>query len=265
MPSAADRPGLPTRRTAVLGAAVLGLTACASGNSSSAGNSASSGTAPASASSAASPSGSATASASASAAAGRNLDTTTPSSPTVLVNKHHPLSPLDWAPTDLVAFGSVQLRREAADAATEMFAAASRAGVVLTAISGYRSHATQVATYQQWVSSYGKDRADVASARPGYSEHQSGLAMDLGGDGSCDLKPCFKDSPAAQWAAAHASEHGFVLRFPWMQQDVTGYWYESWHLRYLGREVAARYRASGARTYEEFVGSEAAPTYRDQS
>ena len=212
----------------------------------------------------AAPSGTASApAASSSPAPGAHLDISSPDSSTVLVHKTHPMEPIDWAPQDLETVGSVQLRADAAAAARRMIEAASRDGVSLTPISGYRSHQTQETTYRQWVSTYGQERADVASARPGYSEHQTGLAVDFGGSGACDLQPCFRDTPAARWLEEHGGEYGFILRFPWQQQETTGYWYESWHLRWIGQEQAQRYRDSGATNYEEFVGAGPAPSYRD--
>lgn len=184
----------------------------------------------------------------------RSPDLTSPDSLTVLVNKTHPLSPETYAPVDLVPFGGVYLRQEAAQAAEEMFAAASAEGIGITTLSGYRSYETQVGTYNSWVATYGQEQADVASARPGYSEHQTGLALDIGTGGACDLQVCFKDTDAARWAAAHAHEYGFVLRYPWWQHETTGYWYESWHFRYVGREEAAAFHSSGAPTLEDFWG-----------
>lgn len=191
---------------------------------------------------------------------GRDLDS--PDSLTVLVNKHRPLSPIDYTPTDLVAFDGVQLRAQAAEAATRMFAVAAAAGAPMTALSGYRSYATQQVTYQGWVAQYGQEQADVASARPGYSEHQTGLALDIGTGGSCDLQVCFKDTPAGLWAAEHAHKFGFVVRYPWWHHETTGYWYESWHLRYIGEDEAELFRQSGFPTLEEFWGAGAAPSYR---
>lgn len=190
---------------------------------------------------------------------GRDLDS--PDSLTVLVNKHRPLSPIDYAPTDLVAFGGVQLRVQAAEATTRMFAAAAAAGAPMTALSGYRSYATQQGTYQGWVAQYGQAQADVASARPGYSEHQTGLALDIGTGGGCDLQVCFKDTPAGMWAAEHAHVYGFVVRYPWWHHETTGYWYESWHLRFIGEAEALLFKDSGFATLEEFWGTGAAPSY----
>lgn len=195
--------------------------------------------------------------------AGSDGDHVSPDSLQVLVNKRNPLSPLDYAPSDLQAFGSVQLRRAAAQAAQQMFEAARQAGLPLIALSGYRSYGEQVGTYQHWVNTYGKEQADVASARPGYSEHQTGLAMDVGTGSSCDLQVCFRETDAAQWLAEHCTRFGFVLRYPWQQHETTGYWFESWHFRFIGKEQAQAYRDAKADSLEDFWGYPAAATYVD--
>lgn len=191
----------------------------------------------------------------------RPADIESASSMTVLVNKHNPLSPLTYAPEDLQPFGSVLLRTEAAEAAHRMFADASAAGAPMVALSGYRSYETQQGTYASWAVQYGTDQADVASARPGYSEHQTGLALDIGTGGACDLQPCFKDTAAALWAAENAHRYGFVVRYPWWHHETTGYWYESWHLRYIGVDEATALKESGFETLEGFWGTGSAPSY----
>ena len=191
----------------------------------------------------------------------RPADIESASSMTVLVNKHNPLSPLTYAPEDLQPFGSVLLRTEAAEAAHRMFADASAAGAPMVALSGYRSYETQQGTYASWAAQYGTDQADVASARPGYSEHQTGLALDIGTGGACDLQPCFKDTAAALWAAENAHRYGFVVRYPWWHHETTGYWYESWHLRYIGVDEATALKESGFETLEGFWGTGSAPSY----
>lgn len=197
------------------------------------------------------------------AATRRPADIESASSMTVLVNKHNPLSPLTYAPDDLQPFGSVLLRAEAAQAAHRMFADASAVGAPMVALSGYRSYETQQGTYASWAAQYGTDQADVASARPGYSEHQTGLALDIGTGGACDLQPCFKDTAAALWAAENAHRYGFVVRYPWWHHETTGYWYESWHLRYIGVDEATALKESGFETLEDFWGTGPAPTYQE--
>jgi D-alanyl-D-alanine carboxypeptidase len=206
----------------------------------------------------------------AAAAPGRKYSLTDPASQWVVVNKHRPLSPADFVPADLtqpavrlaVSGEAALLNSTTAAAAERMFADAAAAGVVLTLASGYRSYATQTATYNSYVDSRGRDEADTASARPGYSEHQTGWSFDIGdGGGVCSFQPCFADQPAAVWAKANAHRFGFVVRYPWMLHTVTGYYYEPWHLRYIGVEAAGDMYSRGIGTLEEYFGLEAAPAY----
>lgn len=186
-----------------------------------------------------------------------------------VVNKRRALLPADYAPTDLrrpdvpAATDNALLRPDTAAAAEEMFSAARDDGVGLVLLSGYRSYADQESTYAYWVGRYGDAAAaDTVSARPGFSEHQTGLALDIGqADGSCTLVLCFRDTPAAQWAAAHAAEFGFILRYPLGFHEITGFSAESWHFRYVGRDISLGMQAAGTRTLEEYLGLPAAPSY----
>ena len=196
---------------------------------------------------------------------------TDPASPWVIVNKHRPLSPATYRPADLVqprvrlatSGEAALLNSTTAAAAERMFAAAAGTGVIMTLASGYRSYATQTATYNSYVASRGQAEADTASARPGYSEHQTGWSFDLGdGSGACSFQPCFAEQPAAVWARNNAHQFGFVVRYPWMLHTVTGYYYEPWHLRYVGVDTATDMNSRGIATLEEYFGLEAAPAYR---
>lgn len=199
--------------------------------------------------------------ASASPAAARPSVESSPESLRCLVNKMRPFGQKDWAPSDLVDFEGQQLRAEAAQAARTMMDAAKAEGVALTVSSAYRSYAVQQQTYQHWVSVNGQKVADQLSARPGYSEHQTGLAIDFSSPEGCRLEECYEDTRAGRWLAKNAQNYGFILRFPKGQQAVTGYLFEPWHYRYLGKDLTARYVASGANTLEEFLGTGAAPDY----
>ena len=199
--------------------------------------------------------------ASASPAAARPSVESSPESLRCLVNKMRPFAQKDWAPSDLVDFEGQQLRAEAAQAARTMMDAAKAEGVTLTVSSAYRSYAVQQQTYQHWVSVNGQKVADQLSARPGCSEHQTGLAIDFSSPEGCRLEECYEDTRAGRWLAKNAQNYGFILRFPKGQQAVTGYLFEPWHYRYLGKDLTARYVASGANTLEEFLGTGAAPDY----
>ncbi|RAX47002.1 D-alanyl-D-alanine carboxypeptidase family protein [Arthrobacter sp. AQ5-06] len=205
-----------------------------------------------------------------SAALPRQSSLTDPASPWLVVNKRRPLSPPDYVPADLVqpniqlaVSGEAALLNSTTAAAAEaMFAAAAQDGVSMTLASGYRSYGTQVATYNGYVAARGQADADTASARPGHSEHQTGWSFDIGdGGGACGFQPCFAEQPAAVWAKANGHRFGFVVRYPWMFHPITGYYYEAWHLRYIGVEAATDMANRGISTVEEYFGVEAAPGY----
>ena len=204
------------------------------------------------------------------AGAGARQSLSDPASPWVVVNKHRPLSPAAYVPADLVrpsvrlaVSGEAALLNSTTAAAAEaMFAAAATAGIIMTLASGYRSFATQTVTYNNYVNSRGQAEADTASARPGHSEHQTGWSFDIGdGGGACSFQPCFAEQPAAVWATANAHRFGFVVRYPWMFHPITGYYYEPWHLRYIGVDASTEMQKRGIATLEEYFGLEAAPAY----
>lgn len=169
----------------------------------------------------------------------------------VLANKKRPLEPLTYAPKDLVHIGSGQsMRSEAAQAFKKLRNAGAASGVNFHPVSGYRSYNQQAATYNHWRATYGQQHADSVSAAPGTSEHQLGLAVDVS-DGICNLRRCFATTNAGQWVARNAHKYGFVIRYPDGKTDVTGYWYEPWHLRYVGTELADELTSKGL-TLEEY-------------
>lgn len=174
---------------------------------------------------------------------------------TVVVNKKHRL-PSDYVP-NLVSVAGGQMRPEAASALQNLMNDASSEGASMVIVSSYRSYQTQVSTYQYWVDTQGQAQADRESARPGHSEHQTGLAVDLGNpDGSCRLLACFGDGAAGQWLANNAHKYGFIIRYPNGKEAQTGYIYEPWHLRYLGVETATAVKNSG-QTLDQYYGVEA--------
>jgi zinc D-Ala-D-Ala carboxypeptidase len=180
--------------------------------------------------------------------------TSDPGSIWIVVNKQRPLSPLAYAPTDLVSVGNgQQLRSEAAAALQQLFSAAAGQKLTLKALSGYRSYATQQTVYAREVASYGQAKADTESARPGYSEHQTGLAIDIGG-GGCGIDNCFGQTAEGKWVAANAYKYGFIVRYTATNQAVTGYRAEPWHIRYIGLELSTQLQRDNITTLEEFFG-----------
>jgi D-alanyl-D-alanine carboxypeptidase len=172
------------------------------------------------------------------------LTTEQASSLTTVVNKKHRL-PEDYAPVVVSIVGG-KMRQEAATELQKLLDAASNAGIRLKIISSYRSYNTQVSTYNGWVAQYGQTEADTFSARPGYSEHQTGLAVDLGNsDGSCALEICFGTTTGGQWIATNAVNYGFIIRYPEGKEALTGYKYEPWHLRFVGVDLAKAIDKSG--------------------
>ena len=149
------------------------------------------------------------------------------------------------------------MRPEAAGPMQQLLDAAGSAGNPMIIVSSYRSYQTQVSTYQYWVDTQGQAQADRESARPGHSEHQTGLAADLGNpDGSCRLLACFGTGAGGKWLAAHAYEYGFIIRYPEGLESETGYIWEPWHVRYVGVDVATAIKNSG-KTMDQYYGVEA--------
>lgn len=135
------------------------------------------------------------------------------------------------------------MRADAAQALEEMFAACkAETGVTLKAVSGYRSYQRQATIYQNKLDRVGtKEKADQYVARPGASEHQLGLAMDVGQKSDdVNLTSSFGKTKGGKWVAEHCWEYGFILRYQEGWEDVTGYAYEPWHVRYVGLENAKR-------------------------
>lgn len=143
---------------------------------------------------------------------------------------------------------------EARAAFEKMAAGAQKDGFTLVAFSGYRSYDYQTTLYNNYMNRDGKAAADRYSARPGYSEHQTGLTYDIGEKGREDLwlTSEFGESPAGQWLVKNAHKYGFILRYPEGKEDITGYMYESWHFRYVGVELATAIYESN-KTLEEYL------------
>ena len=166
--------------------------------------------------------------------------------------------PADYAPNDLASVaqaglsGNWKVRSLAIDDLRAMASAARAAGAPIAVASAYRSHQQQVRLFQGYVDRDGYDQAVMESARPGHSEHQLGTALDFkspGGPAPWSLAD-WVETPAGAWMRDHAWQFGFVMSYPAGASEVTGYMYEPWHYRYVGRETAASIHDSGTTTRE---------------
>jgi D-alanyl-D-alanine carboxypeptidase len=200
------------------------------------------------------------------------LSTTEPDSRWIVVNKLRPLNPIDYVPKDLVAprFGSLnanpygrKLRKEASTAAYKLAMAMNAAGKGSLIIqSAYRSYSEQKVIHARQVERYGLKAGEALAARPGYSEHQTGWAMDVSARGQgCQIRVCFGQTKAGSWLAANAYKYGFITRYPNNATHVTGYQYEPWHLRYVGKGLARVMHEDKVHTLEKFFNLPAAPNY----
>ena len=165
-----------------------------------------------------------------------------------LVNRQHAISQF-YVPQTRKVIGpgmSQTMREDAAAALEDMFAGAKEEGINLAIVSGYRSYSKQSSIYARKKASQGQEAADRVSARPGTSEHQLGMAMDLAKKGSSQLNTGFGKTKEGQWVSANAHKYGFIVRYPQEYEDVTGYMYEPWHVRYVGKELAEEIYKSGA-------------------
>lgn len=188
----------------------------------------------------------------------------------VVVNKQRPLRPESFAPASLSGIGlrtttpSNELRPEPNRALEKMAADARAAGAgVIGVNNGYRSYGLQQRTYGEHVRDRGQSGADAVSARPGFSEHQSGLAFDLVACSSgCGSIEAFGPTRQGRWVAENGWRYGFIVRYEHGHTGTTGYAPEPWHIRYIGPELAKAYHEGGFHTLEEFFGLPAAPDYQ---
>jgi D-alanyl-D-alanine carboxypeptidase len=192
-----------------------------------------------------------------------------PQSMWAVVNKGRVL-PGDFVPADLVVPNvplrlpdtdpETELKKNAATALEQMVGAASQQNIHLMLSSGYRSYNEQVGLYKGYVSAQGRQSADSTSARPGHSEHQLGLAADLEpASRDCEVEVCFADTNEGKWLAANAYKYGFIIRYQKSQEKLTGYEYEPWHVRYVGKALSQQIHQTN-QTLEQFFNL---PSYSD--
>ena len=167
----------------------------------------------------------------------------------ILVNKYYQLDK-DYVPEDLVTIeGNESAKKEVADAYQQMKQDAAKEGLLLSITSGYRSYETQNIIYNRYKNEHGLEWADSYSARPGHSEHQTGLALDI--TSSRSNFDTFEGTNEFTWLIENAYRYGFILRYPKEKEYITGYHYESWHYRYVGKEMAEKIQKENI-TYEEY-------------
>lgn len=161
----------------------------------------------------------------------------------LVVNKEIPL-PVDYNPG---------LQPEVIEAYQQMFRDGAERGLDFVLVSDFRTYQYQEQLYNNYVARDGQEAADQYSARPGHSEHQTGLTVDVGStDSASNLTVEFGDTPEYEWMKDVAHEYGFIVRYPEGKEHITGYMYEPWHLRYIGDEAGAVYE-SGL-SLEEYLG-----------
>lgn len=179
----------------------------------------------------------------------------------IVANKSR-LLPAGWKPKDLVVLSvpyrgraeAKYMRKEASNALTQLFAGAKKAGVSLCAISGFRSYELQSSVHNKYIRQLGEKAAVMVSAKAGSSEHQTGLAIDISSKSlNYALSNSFANTREGKWLAKNAAEYGFILRYPKGREAITGYVYEPWHFRYIGRELAVDITKKGL-TLEEYFG-----------
>ncbi len=155
-----------------------------------------------------------------------------------------------YAPKTLISGHGARLAPAAHHAFDRMVRAAAKDGVALWSASSYRSYEQQVRLFSSYANADGSRKAATFSARPGHSEHQTGLALDVASQ-SCAVRACFADTKAGRWVQKHAHSYGFIIRYPKGEQSVTGYVYEPWHLRYVGTWLSGYLASAHVKTLEQ--------------
>ena len=168
----------------------------------------------------------------------------------VIANKTYSL-PSNFAPNNLVAInGYIKVVDYVKDAFLSLSSDAKAIGLNIYASSGYRSYSNQKYIYENYVSMDGKENADRYSARAGYSEHQTGLAIDVN-----TIDMTFDNTSESVWLRENAYKYGFIIRYPKGKEEITGYMYEPWHIRYVGKELSNKlYKDGSYITLEEYYG-----------
>ena len=146
----------------------------------------------------------------------------------------------------------IKVTKEVAESLEELFESAEKDGINLIAVSGYRTYNYQKSLFDNSVKVNGLEHAKKYVALPGYSEHHTGLAVDVVSDNYTMLDEGFENTAAFRWLEKNMSNFGFILRYPKGKEDITGYNYEPWHLRYVGKYLAEDIETAGV-TLEEYI------------
>ena len=179
-----------------------------------------------------------------------------PESISALVNKNFTL-PRGYEPDDLVyVSGSYRLRAEAAEFLQKMKSDMNELGYRIYVMSAYRTYQSQASKYENGVRAYGRASADRQYARPGHSEHQTGLAVDIAQRTNIQYmsQARFENTAEFSWLKDNAHKYGFILRYPGEYTDVHGFIYEPWHWRYVGVDIATAMFNEGIVMLEEYYG-----------
>lgn len=173
----------------------------------------------------------------------------------MLTNKFYQLEE-DYEPDDLKDISNVysygenqKLRNDAYNAFIKMFNDAKKENITLIINSSYRNYQDQKETYEKYLTWYGEEETNKLAAKPGFSEHQTGLAVDIQTYGS--NKSNFEQTDAFKWLEENAYKYGFIIRYPKDKEYLTGYSYEAWHYRYVGVEIA-QYIQDNNITFDEY-------------
>lgn len=195
-----------------------------------------------------------------------------PSSIWVVINKLRPISSASYVPNMLVTpnvslhLGAgnpeTEMQAQAALALQSMFAAANKQNINLELESAYRSYGYQISLYNGYVATENISVAEQQIARPGYSEDQTGYTADVApNNGNCALQVCFANTAQGKWLTANAYKYGFIIRYPYGKQNITGFTYQPWHIRYVGEALANQIYSANT-TMEQFFNLPAAPNYK---
>lgn len=165
----------------------------------------------------------------------------------IIVNKTYGV-PSTFEPENLVYVGKAQMVDYAANAMQELINAAASEGYTIFTMTGYRSYGFQASIYNGYLKEDSKENVDTYSARPGYSEHHTGLAVDVN-----SLNQSWGETPEGIWLNENCYKYGFIIRYPYGKDEITGYMYEPWHIRYIGKDLAEKlYNNGNWITIEEY-------------